>query len=169
MQYNTDPAFAGLERLKTTHSDQIAKFEIWAAHGEWELFHSSHYDWWVFPIHKPSACGLAWTVYDGEVAALKQDTQFIRKYQRGVDLVSASWGWNLLQKAYIPQPASGQSWHHWPVRLFKAALSVQLFGYDELFASLKLYALDLMRQGEEMEFSGHDLSWLFTTGIDPWP
>ena len=77
MRFNTDPAFAGLERLKTTHSDQIAKFEQWAARGEWELFHSSHYDWWVFPIHKPSAYGLEWTVYEGDVAALKKDVQFI--------------------------------------------------------------------------------------------
>ena len=30
---------------------------------------------------------------------LKQDAQFVRKYQRGVELVSASWGWDLLQKA----------------------------------------------------------------------
>ncbi len=169
MKMNYEPKFAGLERLKDTHSAQIEAFEEWAAHGEWELFHSSHYDWWVFPIHKPSAYGLEWTVYEGEVSILKQDTQFIRKYQRGVELVSAAWGWDLLQKDYIPRPAPGQSWHQWPVRLFKAALSVQLFGYSELFTSLKLYALNLMRQGESMEFNGHDLSWLFTTGIDPRP
>jgi hypothetical protein len=169
LHFNTDSAFAGLDRLKTTHSDQIEKFEIWAARGEWELFHSSHYDWWTFPIQKPSAYGLEWTVYEGEVSILKNDAQFLQRYQRGVELVSASWGWDLLKKDYITQPAPGQSWHHWPVRLFKAALSVQLFGYDEFFDSLKLYALDLLRQGEAMEFNGHDLSWLFTTGIDPRP
>jgi hypothetical protein len=45
MRFKTDPAFAGLEHLKATHSDQIVKFEQWAADGEWELFHSNHYDW----------------------------------------------------------------------------------------------------------------------------
>jgi hypothetical protein len=86
-----------------------------------------------------------------------------------VELVAASWGWDIQKKDYIHQPAQGQSWHHWPVRLFKAALSVQLFRYDDLFVSLKLYAFDLMRQGEAMEFNNHDLSWLFSTGIDPRP
>ena len=169
MKYNTDPHFVGLERLKTTHSAQIDQFENWAARGEWHLFHSSHYDWWTFPIHKPSSYGLAWTVYEGEVVQLKQDAQFVWKYVRGVELVSASWGWDLLGKAYLPNPAAEQSWHHWPVRLFKAAQSVQLFGYPELFASLKLFAKILMRQGEPMEFDGHDLSWLFTTDVDPRP
>jgi hypothetical protein len=53
--------------------------------------------------------------------------------------------------------------------LFKAALSVQFFGYDELFASLKRYAQGLMDHGEPMTFNSHDLSWLFTAGIDPYP
>lgn len=159
----------GLKQLKQTHRDQIAIFEAWSAVGNWELFHTSHYDWWVFPIHKPSSYGLAWTVYEGDVVVLKQDAGFVHDYQRGVELVSASWGWNLAGSCPLPNPLPGQSWHHWPVRLFKAALSVQLFGYEALFSSLKKYALRLMSAGELMEFSGHDLSWLFTTGIDPWP
>jgi hypothetical protein len=169
MKFNTDPHFVGIERLKATHSAQIEKFEEWAARGGWELFHSSHYDWWVFPIHKPSSYGLAWTVYEGDAVELKQDAQFVRKYIRGVELVSASWGWDLVGKKYIPLPAPGQKWQHWPVRLFKAAQSVKLFGFGDLFDSLRMYAEDLMRQGEPMEFNGHDLTWLFTTGIDPWP
>jgi hypothetical protein len=169
MRRNNDKAFVGLELLKQTHSYQIANFEAWAADGNWELFHSSHYDWWVFPIHKPSSNGLAWTVYEGEVSALKNDAGFVHDYRRGVELVSAAWGWDLAGSCLLPNPMPGQSWNHWPVRLFKAALSVQLFGYEELFSSLKNYALSLMVAGEPMEFNDHDLSWLFTTGIDPRP
>lgn len=44
---------------------------------------------------------------------------------------------------------------------------MRLFGFDELFASLKLYAHDLMRDGWGMAHDDRDLSWLFTTGIDP--
>jgi hypothetical protein len=32
---------------------------------------------------------------------------------------------------------------------------------------LKKYALALMDAGEKFEYRGHDLSWLFTTGIEP--
>ncbi|MBA4419852.1 MAG: hypothetical protein C0391_01765 [Anaerolinea sp.] len=169
MRQNTSPDFVGLEQLKQTHAGQITQFEDWAARGDWERFHSSHYDWWVFPIHKQSGYGLAWTVYDGDVAGLKQDAGFMQRYLRGVELVAASWGWDLLKASDLANPQPGQSWQHWPVRLFKAALSVKLFGYEDLFESLKAYALNLMAKGERMEFNGHDLGWLFTTGIDPFP
>jgi len=159
----------GLEKLKQTHAKQIELFEAWAALDHWEEFHSSHYDWWTFPINKPSAYGLAWTVFEGDITDLKKDRIFIDHYLRGVDLVSASWGWSLSRKTYIEQPKTGQGWHNWPVRLFKAALSVKLFGYADHFESLKTLALEIMNTGEEMEYNGHDLNWLFITGIDPHP
>jgi hypothetical protein len=167
MKHNTDRSFVGLEKLKQTHAAQVVEFEAWAARDDWERFHSSHYDWWTFPIDHSSAYGLKWTVYEGEIAELKRDSRFLERYLRGEELVAASWGWDLYQKTPIQNTKRGQSWHYWPVRLFKAALSAQLFGYEELFGSLKIYALDLMRQGEDMSYNGHDLSWLFTTGIDP--
>ncbi len=167
MKFNTDRSFVGLEKLKQTHQEQIARFEDWASRQAWDRFHSSHYDWWTFPIDRSSAYGLTWTVYEGEVAALKQDAGFIQRYLRGVTLVSAAWGWDVNAAARLPHPHPDQRWQHWPVRLFKAARSVQLFGYESLFASLKTYALDLLRQGEGFSYNGHDLSWLFTGGKDP--
>ena len=68
MRCNTDPSFVGLEGLIRTHAEQIAPFEGWAAAGDWERFHRSHYDWWVFPVDRRSSWGLQWTVYEGEVA-----------------------------------------------------------------------------------------------------
>ena len=115
MQYNQDKGFVGIKALKEKHAGQIALFRDWARKADWERFHASHYDWWVFPISQPSA------------------------YRQ-----------------------AGQSWHNWPVRLFKAAQSVQLFAYPELFDSLDTYAHILMKQGQVMSYSGHDLSWLFT-------
>lgn len=163
MKFNTDPTFIGLEKLKQVHNAQILEFETWASENDWERFHNSHYDWWVFPVSRCSGFGMKYVVYEGEVQELKKDIVFIEKYIRGVQLVSASWGWDLIRKTYIANSKSGQSWHQWPVRLYKAAQSVQLFGYDELFDSLRLYANDLMKQGEVMEYNGKDLSWLFKT------
>ncbi|MEQ8221322.1 MAG: hypothetical protein ABRQ37_03395 [Candidatus Eremiobacterota bacterium] len=50
----------------------------------------------------------------------------------------------------------------------KIFISVKLFEYEELFESFRIYAQKLMRQGEDMSYNGKDLSWLFTTGIDPY-
>ena len=168
MRHNTDPSFVGVEGLKQAHGDQITAFEAWAAAEDWERFHSSHYDWWVFPVDRHSSYGLQWVVYDGEVAELKKDDVFLARYVRGVQLVAASWGWDVLTGVPLPEPHPGQAWHDWPVRLHKAGQSVQLFGFDELFASLRLYAHELLRQGWGMTYGGRDLSWLFTTGIDPY-
>ena len=167
MKFNTDSSFVGLEKLKQAQAEQLAEFEAWAARNLWENFHTSHFDWWMFPINRSSAYGLAWTVYEGEIDALKRDGRYLASYLRGVELVSASWGWDVARAAPIPDLKAGQSWHFWPVRLFKAALSVQLFGYAPLFDSLKTYALGLAQRGERMEYNGHDLGWLFTGGVDP--
>ena len=161
MQFNQDKHFVGIAALKQKHAGQIAQFREWSSRKDWERFHSSHYDWWAFPISQPSAYGLAYSVFAGEVGELKQDASFVADYRQGIELVAASWGWDLAAGAALAQPAPGQSWHHWPVRLFKAAQSVQLFGYPELFDSLNVYAHILMKQGQEMSYGGHDLSWLF--------
>ncbi len=167
MRFNTDRSFVGLPKLKATHARQVADFERWAAEGNWEEFHRNHYDWWAFPINRPSAYGLAWTVYEGEIAELNSDPAFVERFRRGEELLAASWGWDLGAQDYLPNLAPRQAWHNWPVRLFKAAQSAQIFGHDGIFASWKKYALILMGAGERFEYSGHDLSWLFTTGIDP--
>ena len=168
MKYNLDPSFVGIEKLVQTHAAQIAEFEAWAASGDWERFHDSHYDWWVFPVDRSSSYGYAWTVYEGEVAALRSNVDFMARYREGVRLVSASWGWDLAGRTYFPAPAEGQGWHHWPVRLFKAAQSTLLFSQVVEFESLKALALDLMARGERMTYNRWDLSWIFTTGVDPY-
>jgi hypothetical protein len=168
MKFNTDPSFVGIEKLKHIHNAQIAEFEVWASQNDWNKFHHSHYDWWVFLVNRRSSYGLKWVVYDGEIAELKKDTFFLSQYCKGVQLVSASWGWDVFNKSYISNPEMGQNWHKWPIRLYKAAQSVKLFGYEELFDSLRTYAHNLMKQGESMTYNGKDLSWLFTTGIDPY-
>ena len=165
---NTDPSFVGVVELKARHALQVAEFERWALNDEWETFHSSHYDWWTFPIDRPSSYGLAWTVYQGDAAELKQDGVFVANYLAGVRLVALSWGWDVAAATHIPAPKLGQSWHNWPVRLFKAALSCRLFGYADLFSSLKTFGRDLLQEGEPFTFGRHDLSWLFTDGRDPY-
>lgn len=161
MLFNTDSSFVGLEKLKHVHHKQIGEFEEWAAHNEWEKFHYNHFDWWVFPVNRRSSYGLMWVVYEGEIDQLKCDPQFLGDYRRGILLVSASWGWDLAARTYLPNPHPGQCWHHWPIRLYKAAQSVQLFGFDNYFESLRIYALGLIGKGEPFLYNNRDLSELF--------
>jgi len=161
MKFNTDPSFIGIEGLKQVHDNQIEQFKKWESRNDWEKFHGSHYDWWVFPIDRPSAYGYRYVVYEGEIRELKRDIQFIEKYLNGVEMVSASWGWDVREKRTLSSLQDGQGWHQWPIRLFKAALSVRLFGYDDLYNSLCIYADELMKRGERMEYGGQDLRWVF--------
>lgn len=168
MKFNTDPSFAGIARLKKTLINQVNEFESWVSTNDWNSFHHSHYDWWAFPIDRPSSYGFMWTVYEGEIAELKKDSHFVSKHIHGIELLAASWGWDLFGRVYIPNPHPEQKWQDWPVRLFKASLSAKIFEYHEIFESLKMYALDLIKRGRILSYGGKDLSWLFTTGIDPY-
>ena len=125
------------------------------------MFHSNHYDWWMFPIDDPSSYSFAYTIYDEEIAELKQDDGFIEGYLSGVKLLALAWGWDLDQQEYIPNPDPNQTWHDWPIRLYKAAKSVKLFGFNTEFESLRSYARDLISQGKSMIYSGRNLSDLF--------
>ncbi len=167
LRANTDSAFVGVAALTARHAAQIADFEAWAAAGQWGQFHHGHYDWWAYPIMRSSAYGLAYTVYEAEIAQLNADPQFVERHRRGLQLGALAWGWDVPTAAPVAAPAPGQAWTHWPVRLYKMARSAREFGYDAVFESLAVYARQLMAQGEVFQYGGHDLSWLFTGGREP--
>ena len=120
----------------------------------------------MFPI--PSSDGLTWTVYAGDIAELKADDAYLRDYLRGVALLMASWGWDLGAQEFLPDPTPAQRWQDWPFRLYKAAVSVQAFGFDAPFVSVKKYALLLIGRGVSMKYNGRDLAVFFTEGRDPY-
>jgi len=161
MNRNTHPEFVGLEKIKEKQKWQLDLFKAWAAQEQWSEIHAAHYDWWMFPIDQPSSYGFAWTVYDGDVFELKKDAPYIQNYLEGVDLLAKSWGWDLSAQTYITDPHPDQRWQNWPVRLYKCARSLKLFEFVPQFESMKKYANDLMRNGENMTFKGHDLTQLF--------
>ncbi len=161
MKHNTDPEFVGLQVIKNDQEEQLRLFEEWASKGQWKNFHESHYDWWTFPIDEKSSHEYKYTVYEGDVAELKKDAEYIRRYLRGVELLALSWGWDLSERNYIENPKPDQKWHNWPIRLYKAAKSLKLFGFDEQFESLRMLAQDLVSKGRDMTYDGRDLSSLF--------
>lgn len=160
MTHNSDPAFVGIQVLKDKQLQQLEKFQQAAARNDWMAIHEDHYDWWMFPIDEQSMYGFAWTVYEEEVSELKRDAVYLDRYLLGVELLARSWGWDLRQASYLSEPQPGQCWQNWPIRLYKAARSVRLFGFQAEFESLKQLGQDLMRRGEKMYYH-RDLSWLF--------
>ena len=86
MKRNDNSEFAGIERIKQRHAEQLLDFQLWANRGEWTQFHHAHYDWWMFPIDRPSSYGLTWTIYDGDVEEFTQDAAFMQRYRRGIEL-----------------------------------------------------------------------------------
>lgn len=167
MRRNTDASFIGVAALKRRHAAQVAEFEAWAARADWGRFHSSHYDWWAFPIDRPSSYGWAYVVCAGDAAELAADPTFAERFVRGVELVAGSMGWDLVARRPLGELQPGQGWHDWPVRLHKMARSARLLGSADAFDSLQTYALALIAQGKRFEFGGTDLAWLFRGEPDP--
>jgi hypothetical protein len=158
---NIHSDFVGLENLKKKQGDQLQLFEQFAAERRWTKFHESHYDWWTFPIDKPSRLGFAYTVFEDEIETLKQDLQFMKNYIRGVDLLMLAWGWDLYKEKEIDDPDPDQTWSDWPIRLSKCAQSLKLFDRPVELASVKKYGSLLLERGADFTFRGNDLKHAF--------
>ncbi len=161
MKRNTDPEFVGLQKIKDRQKEQLELFEKWASETQWNKFHTSHYDWWMFPIDEPSSYGYAYVVYEGDIQELKKDDGYIKNYLRGVELLALSWGWDLKKREHIPNPMPDQKWQEWPIRLYKASKSLKLFDFEEQFESMRIYARDLIEKDEDMTYRERDLGFLF--------
>ncbi len=161
MERNTHVEFVGYGKMKEQQKMQLDLFNAWVAKRQWSEMHAAHYDWWMFPVDEKSSYGFAWTVYEGDVQELKKDDQYIQNYLQGVDLLATSWGWDISAQAYIVNAHPDQKWQNWPIRLYKCAKSLKLFGCASQFESMKKYANDLMQQGKGMTYNHRDLSGLF--------
>lgn len=105
--------------------------------------------------------GFAYTVYDEEINQLRQDAGFMKDLVLGAELLMRSWGWDMTRGCHIEHPLPVQDWQHWPIRLHKCARSLQLFGCQKEFESVRQYARGLMHEGVCLQYQGKDLSELF--------
>ena len=160
MQRNVHEQFVGIPTLKRQQFATLTCFKQWAAEKNWHALHEAHYDWWMFPLDEPSSYGFAYTVFEGDIAELNSDAEYVAHYLDGAELLARAWGWDLARRSYLANPDPGQTWQHWPIRLYKATKSLKLFGYDDRFQSFRLYARDLMAKGVSMAYS-RDLTWLY--------
>jgi len=161
MKKNDHEEFVGLENLVSKNEEQVKQFVRWAEQKDWEAFHNNHYDWWMFPIDQPSRLGFAYTVYENEILNLKLNPQFIENLKLGTKLLLLSWGWDLEKEARISNPYPFQIWQNWPIRLYKCAQCLQLFGLEKELQSVKKFGKLLLMEQNNFTFRGKDLSDLF--------
>jgi hypothetical protein len=136
--------FVGISLLSAKHAAQVDAFQAWVTARSWESFHTNHYDWWTFPIDRPSSHGFKYTVGEPEVAQLKANRDFMAKLRLGAQLMLLSWGWDWQTHQPVPDPDPNQAWARRPIRLEKCTLSMELFGHHEIAASCKAYMKHLV-------------------------
>jgi hypothetical protein len=91
------------------------------------------------------------------VDVLKQSAQFLSNLSESADLLLLSWGWDSAKNENLTIVDSGQAWAHWPIRLYKAWRSMQIFELTEKEISLSAYAHYLRENGYSFEYQGRDL------------
>jgi hypothetical protein len=109
--------FIGVKEFMNRHAKQIKKFEQWAREKNWRKFHTSHFDYWVFPLGDRTNFGLRYSVFEEEVFQFHKDKHFMKSYARGIELVALAWGWNIKESCFVQRPdlKRGQQWSNWPV------------------------------------------------------
>lgn len=150
MRKNTHPEFVGIEDLKGRQREQLRGFRAAAAGRDWSGVHTDHFDWWMFPIDRPSSFGYMWTVFETEVTALKRDASWISDYLCGIRIAALAWGWDLGAEMPVADPDPDQAWTDIPVRLEKVTRSLELFGCSTELRSLSRFAAHLMHEGWSM-------------------
>jgi len=158
--------FIGVDILIQQNADQLSQFRRFAENHDWQSFHSNHYDWWTFPIGSPSSYGYRYSVSRESVEILKQSPQFLSNLSECADLLLWSWGWDCVKNQNLVNPELGQAWAHWPIRLYKAWQSAQIFGLVKQESSLSAYAHYLRESGYSFEYQGRDLFDLITARAD---
>lgn len=119
-----------LDHLKEKQKQQLQQLEEWAAEGKWFNIHNAHYDWWMFPLHRPSSYNYEYSVTKEDVQRLKQDNEFMKNYRKGVTVVAKAWGWDIEKKQDLTQ--GDQAWDGYEIRLWKMLNSLKIFGETEL-------------------------------------
>eukprot|EP01048_Picozoa_sp_COSAG05_P014431 COSAG05_NODE_1635_length_4366_cov_25.922428_4_plen_115_part_00 len=90
----------------------------------------------MFPIEDGSQP--QYNVFAGDVEELNADAEWAERYRESLTLVAAAWGWDLARGAPISEPARGQAWTDWDIRLAKMIRSTWLFGATAEMVSLQV-------------------------------
>ncbi len=87
---------AKVQRLVKKHIKTLTHFKTLEKSGRLPEARFLHFDWWMFPITRPSRVhGYEYTLSRSEIASLRRDPKFMRQYKQGVKLTFSSWNFDL--------------------------------------------------------------------------
>lgn len=140
---------------------QNRDFKKWYDKKSWKTFHSSHYDWWAFPIDQYSSQGDKYKVGEYEISIMKQSPEFMQALQGNAKMVCCAWGYDLQKGELIKSVGEDQRWHNWPIRLYKMTKSLEIFGSAKLFQNAVKYGRILIKEGKNFHYNKRQLSEYF--------
>lgn len=112
----------------------------------------------MFPISEPSSLGFVYVVYEIEITQLLEISGFNERHTEGAKLLLKSWGWDCETNSLILEPEPSQAWANWPIRLYKCAESMKLFGQTDAYESCLEFARHLKSQGVSFIYNDRDLA-----------
>ena len=140
---------------------QSLQFINWDKNQKYSNFHSSHYDWWAFPVDKPSSYGEKYQITSEERSKLLLDQAFLNALRTNAILVCRSWGYDLENGKNLTTLTKEQRWQRWPIRLYKMSCSLELFQQRDLHMNSIKYGMSLIKKGEKFMYMGRHLDEYF--------
>jgi hypothetical protein len=158
-----EPDFLGVTALIVKQHSQLNQFRIWQKNQQWHDLHNAHFDWWMYPLNRTSSGENGrYTVNNNHVEILKKNASFMRDYREGVEILLQAWGWDIQSHTMLSNPAAYQSWpkpemlngiwSNHKIRIGKVLDSLNLFGQNDLFREVQLFARDLIKDNKLQPF-----------------
>lgn len=160
-RYENKTPYGGTKKLIKAQRKQTKAFEAWARARNWKRFHSSHFDWWTFPIDRGSmAYGYEFTPPQEEIDKLKNNIPYLQSLRRAASLYLRSMAWDMNAGDWIDNPDFDRGQEPLvninQARLFKIARSMQIHGLNDEFRSVRRMVDSLRDAGVKI---GNDDYW----------
>ena len=146
----------GIGAVKYAHAQKhgpggnLTKFIKWDENKQYDRFHHSHYDWWMFPNDRDSwGQGRKYAVFQEDINDLLKLDGYAESYKLGTRLVLRSWGWNMDKKEFIQNGTSDQKWTGYNVRLLKMLYSSIILKQWDVYQSVYKFCIGLLERGDQ--------------------
>eukprot|EP01060_Flectonema_neradi_P034552 TRINITY_DN6090_c0_g2_i1.p1 TRINITY_DN6090_c0_g2~~TRINITY_DN6090_c0_g2_i1.p1 ORF type:complete len:257 (+),score=41.30 TRINITY_DN6090_c0_g2_i1:45-815(+) len=151
----TDPNLLLKFREGVDQEKTLKMFRKCSEQKDWKVMHSSHYDWWMFPIDEHASTMNKYVLSPMDAERIRTDPNLLLKFREGVELLMAGWGWDVRTNSLIESPATskGQKFTGYAVRLWKAGRCMQVLQQDDYFKSLLTFARLAQKDGHSLRFS----------------
>eukprot|EP01083_Nonionella_stella_P018003 50367_1 len=128
----------------------LQKFKVWDKQKQYDRFHHSHYDWWMFPNDRHSwGQGKRYALFQKDIDELLEVDGYPQNYKMGTRLVLRSWGWDMDRMAFIEDGTRDQRWTGYNVRLLKMLYSTIILKQWDVYKSVYEFCIGLLKKGHQ--------------------